>query len=73
MPLPRVLATDLLKHRAIHRAKNGGKKVYIIFWVNFRTGEIIDSITHSNLTCDKFLSDKTNIECEEFTIFNQIS
>ena len=31
MPLPRVLATHLLKHRAIHRAKNGGKKVYIIF------------------------------------------
>jgi hypothetical protein len=68
MPLPRVLATDLLKHRAIHKAKNGGKRVYLIFWVNFRTGEIIDSLTHSNLTCDKFLCYETNKHYEEYTI-----
>jgi len=45
-------------------------KESILYSGNFRTGEIIDSVTHSNLTCDKFLSDKTNIECEDFTIFN---
>ena len=41
MAIPKVLATHLLKHRIRHRGKNGeGNRVYIIFWVNFKTGEI---------------------------------
>ena len=68
MGLPKVLATHLLKHRIKHKGKNGDNRVYIIFWVNFKTGEIDTSVTHSNLTCDKFLCYETNKHYEEYTI-----
>lgn len=63
----KVSSKDLLKHRAKHRKKSK-ERVYIIFWVNFRTGEIMDSLTHSNLKEDKFLSNKTNLHCEDFIL-----
>ena len=69
MAIPRVLATELLKHRIKHKGKYGeGKRVYIIFWVNFKTGKIEDSLTHPGLKADKFMHYKTSKEYEDFII-----
>jgi len=69
MAIPKVLLKDILKHRIKQRKKHGkDKRIYIIFWVDFRTGKIIDSFTHSNLKCDKFLSNTTNNQCEDYII-----
>ena len=65
--MQKVLATHLLKHRIKYR-KTSNQRVYIIFWVDFKTGEIKDSFTHSNLDRDMFLCNKTNREYVDYEI-----